>query len=430
MDLTNIQQLVERKKLTQDGADWLRLSLDPFHDYARNFEGFPDLVSSKSKVQLKTSTISVSSPDGNPYSARVWTTPIYSEADFLVDRATGHNGAIDVNSGTSFGQYGLVVTEAWNGTSDPNSDSTGATLKRTGVAGKTSHCSGRLIALGIEVHNTTSPLYRSGLVTCSRYPGERECSTMGVGNTTSAIPYSNSSVHCDLLPPTTSSTALLVPGATQWEAEKGAYMVAHLASETLPVISKEHFFRAFKTDHPHTTITCCTNSSLELTSGFLYPMNNDGFHSFDLPYMIFEGLSAETSLTVTVRAYTEYFPTHMDADFMPFATPSPRTDMMALKLYGATAPNLPMAVPVNMNAAGDYFKMVMRALSQGIKIISPVIAAAFPELAPVAMLAGSAARVYDGYAGNQQNSRNQQKKKKSVGFGKVGGQPVSISRRK
>jgi hypothetical protein len=424
MSIPNIQELVDKKKLTRDGADWLRLCLDPFHDYSQNFEGFPDIISSQSRVQLYTRTSTITSPDGNPFSARVWVTPNFShDLNHFEDVAGASLDTLNIDTATNYGPLGIVVCDSWNGASSPNSSIPGATFVRSAMKAKSDDCPGRLIAFGVEVHNTTSPLYKSGIVTCSRLPHDHAVTCIGVHDSALVSAYSKQMVNVATLPPYTSSNALLVPGATQWEAEKGAYMVAHLAKESLPISGKEYFLRSFTTGSGVGNSTLSSASLVSAGSNFVSSYYSDGEHSFDLPYMIFEGLSAETSLTVTIRSYVEYFPTHVDSAFMPFATPSPRLDVLAMKLYGATAPFLPMAVPVGMNARGEYFKMVMQALSKGTKIVAPMIAAAFPSAAPATAIAAIVADVLDKRYGKKTNG------KKRIGRGTVNGQPSS-SRKK
>ncbi len=423
----NIQQLVDAKKISAQGADWLRTALDPFHDYRMNLEGFPDQISDLSRVQLKTSTISITNPGAAAYSARIWVTPFsQSVKDTFARPNAVSSTAIDLTNNTDGGDFGIVVADAWSAGVDPNADST-ATFSRQAVPASTDGCPGRLIALAVEVHNTTPVLNISGTITCSSLPNRRtqhhchlHATTMSTGTTQTN--YDNVSIH--VLPPTASSQAMLVPGSTQWHAKDGGYFVAKLAQPALPVEKETIGTALLSTTNSVASTKYHSGAGFATLSGQLVavPSTNIREHAFNRPYAILEGLSTETTLQVTIRSYFEYFPSHVDDAFMPFATPSPRLDVAALKVYGATAPYLPMAVPVSMNAKGDYFRLVMKALSQGLRIVGPLLAPISPYAPLIAGAASSAAQILS----NKPAAKKNKKKKNQVGWGTVSGSPGSL----
>jgi hypothetical protein len=414
----NLQQLVSSKKLTTAGADWLRTALDPFHDYARDFEGYPDIVSAKSKVQMATTTISIASPDGNPYSARVWTNPCYgSNATQHFEKITATDDEwIDIDVVSNYGSNLLVVADAWNGASNPDTSAPGATFAR-GAAGYAQYNGpNRIVAMGLEIHNTTPPLYQSGIVTCSRQNNFVRTESRIVDDSTSATPAvpTVQLVQVNKMPPTTASDALVVPGATQWHASKGAYLVAHLAKSELPVEWNTSIIQQYDSG-----LTCATLESTVAHGSMVRPYYDTLRHSFDLPYALLTGLSAESTFQVTVRVFFEYFP--VEASILRYATPSPPFDPKALELYGLVAASLPLAVPVDMNAKGDYFRMVMQAISGALAALAPVTAAIHPSAPVVAQIASEVAKVL---AKKPRRTKPALPPKKKAGFGSVRGQPT------
>jgi hypothetical protein len=111
--------------------------------------------------------------------------------------------------------------------------------------------------------------------------------------------------------------------------------------------------------------------------------------SFNPAVAVFSGLSIQTTLTVTVRSYVEYFPT-VGHPYMPLCAPSPVLDMKALAAYSIAARAAPYAVPADMNPAGEYFRMVLKIL----RAVAPSIAGALGNPG-VGVFLGSLASVGD-----------------------------------
>lgn len=427
--IQNFQELTDRKKITKHGADWLRTALDPFHDYAQDFEGFPDKVSMKSRVQCVTSTHTISTP--NPaapteFQARVWLCPWYSAAGPTAFRAVNSatHGEIDINTAISHGTFsGPVVIEAADNGVDLNSAPIAAGFTRTSIGVKPYPSMGRLIAAGFEVHNTTAAVYQSGTMTCSRGPMTNWQTAVSVVDTTLGTSRSIAPVHVVTLPSSDPTAAISVPGSTQWHASQGTYMVAHMAGDNLDVQPgySQNFVDFTTGDEVRVNSKFVADTAQDAVTGFLFPSYYTK-HGFDMPYALMTGLSAESTLTVTAKLYYETFP-RAGSELVSMATPSPPLDYRALALYGMAAPSLPMAVPVNMNPGGEYFRMVMAAISAALKASAPLLGNIHPAL-PYAASAGSL--VAQGLAlpnrKKKPNNNNKRKpKKKAVGWGRVGG---------
>jgi hypothetical protein len=388
--IRNLQELVSSKAITQSGADWLRTALDPFHDYAKDFEGYPDLVSTKSKVQLTCRSTTITTPTaGGAYSARVWVNNICSNAGGSFNDVRGVTaGGLDIDTTTSCGPNGLLIVESWNGGVNPNVDIPGANFTRSALQAKTSTTAGRLIALGFEVHNTTPVVNMAGTLTASTTPNvDLEWDRVVEDSVLPSDPNSMG-LQQVVMPPTDSATALTVPGAVQWHSEKGAYVVAQLNKPTIPVDAASKRLYLYGDSYTSAVAVDATVG----TNGAIYAVTENQDHSFSRPYVLLTGLSAESTFTVTMRAYIEYFPRPGET-FMPFATASPAYDHYALELYGMVAAELPLAVPVNMNAKGDWFRLVMRAVSMAASAIAPLTAVIHPAAPAIATVAAQVAKI-------------------------------------
>jgi len=429
----NFQKLVSDKVISQHGADWLRLSLDPFNDFSYDVEGFPDQISTQSRVECHISSDSIVAPSTVDWNARVWmnshATSSYSNT-FHPLSTTNFNYDVDVS--TSRGNYSTVVVDSFNVGTNPNTGSIAAgTFARAATGTISASSPGRLLAVGIEIHNVTPELYKSGTITCSRmgnFQGSVKCL---LDDSTSATPAVVGNVEMDLarLPPSTVASAITRPGTTQWEAAKGAYIFTRLAGTELPI---EHLtYRVIG-------YTTGTLSGMEMTS----PVEEDATtarivpkmatmrHGLDRPFIYLTGLSPETVLNVTTRVYVEYFPDYSDTTRLRLSTPSPAYDAEALRLYGQIAPHLPMAVPVSMNAKGDYFSLVMKLLSNVLKTSAPAYSMIHPAGPAIAQMASMvAAKLAEKNSRQQKQEAKPKKKPQKVGYGTLGGTPGDARRK-
>jgi hypothetical protein len=82
-----------------------------------------------------------------------------------------------------------------------------------------------------------------------------------------------------------------------------------------------------------------------------------------------------------------------------------------LALYSAVVAEAPYAVQVDQNAAGDYFRKILKVLGQSLELISPI----FGSYAPLAMGAGGlmkkgASMIRTGEAGPNSAQKNRKGK--------------------
>jgi hypothetical protein len=424
--------------LTKPGGDWLKTALDSFHDNLCNLEGYPDEISTLSRVQLVTKTIQLSAPSGvsGTYNARVWISPIVSKDTLVFASAGAGNGCVEVPLATSDRAFGLINAETWTSAGDPNTISPNtANFKSYCDTGKTFNCPGRVVAMGFEVHDTTAEIYRQGSVTCSTLHNPKTSISCFVTDDTSvgSTKYLlTGPVHGVLLPPVSSADALLYPGTTQWESGKGCYSVARVANSRLESstdVSQTMVLTSNGTEAGIIAASYDSNGTAMSTDiSITKAPIPSSIHDFSCPYALFEGLNASASLMVTFRCYFEYFPTYVNVDLVNFATPSPPLDVNALRLYGIVAPRLPLAVEVSKNSVGQFFKDVLKLVSGAVPVLSPFLAAIHPAAPAIAggigTIAGMASDMIR--VPTQTPRKVSQKKPKRVGYGTTRGAPSSI----
>jgi len=241
---------------------------------------------------------------------------------------------------------------------------------------------GRLIAVAYEVHNTTSVIEKQGSIVTAMVPSARDDKTVVnyVDSMAASAGNAVEAVSSNWLPtlPSKSDQVRAIPTSSQWDAAQGVYAIPRLNREHIPI----------------TVGRCNTSVSTSLTSAVTGPyvimhsepsvdyteltyktfaMLSPSVSSFSPMVSYFTGLSNSSTLTVTLRAVVEYFPGPY-SDLLLNATPSSTYDPCVLQAYNETSRAAPYAVPVDMNAGGKYFKMVLSAASQAAPVVAGLLA--------------------------------------------------------
>jgi len=276
---------------------------------------------------------------------------------------------------------------------------------------------GRLIGLGFELNNTTAPLHKQGTAMVWRTPQQQDedgtyfnyldisvRDAAGTGTTTvhTYTPFSGRQCHWF---PQNASHASLLSGTRIWEAEKGAYVVVPFISSNNPVKAPE--FKQPLVVDSFGTANGMNDGSVHNQIVLAQPIStsDDGLsvvgvtkanrwtpqHSSGCALM---GLSQESTITVTVNAYYEYFPNSSDTALVTLAKPSACYDPVALAMYSEALSSMPVGVEASMNGFGDWFAGVVSEFA-------PLVGTALtPVLGPLAAaggaLAGNVAKSYLG----------------------------------
>jgi len=225
---------------------------------------------------------------------------------------------------------------------------------------------GRLIAVAVEIHNTTAEINRQGSLTVGMLPP----SSADVQSITpidgAGVPYYDKDFQADSTTyfPGVVGDLKSVPQSATWEARKGVYMIPRLSKAdivpTTPTPNRGTICR-WRDGTATSGAAITVPQFVEATLNMPY---YQGFNpsSFSPMCAFLSGLSNATTLTVTFRCLVEYFPT-VSSEMISLTSPSASYDPKAMAAYSAICESAPCAVPVSMNAGGDYFRAILSTVS-------------------------------------------------------------------
>lgn len=412
-----LDKMVANNGLSQDGANFIRKSLDPFHDFEVPLSGYPDADTSKVVIQEVTKTIVRSKPSsisGN------WDCHIASLPELLWSDTSGADLFVTslsdtgINSNVGLAQPAVlqigpvVISAVPSGASTfPDTAAPVDPLQEITAFNFNEYFDGqkRLIGMAFEVHNTTSELHRQGSVVTYRMPNVADV-MQGVYTVDAMSPYETDCLEYDSrLPPNSLSKAMLYAGARQWKAADGCYSVSVFDADRNKLTGSIHSSRTF-TQGDLPTIAgsfraAITKFRIDPTVKSFKPT---AFHTNGA---YFFGLSAETTLAITVKLIFESCPTQENAQLVVLAQPSPDYDPIAIEIYKKVSAKLPSAVPVGMNASGDFWDTVLNIIGKAAPILASVIPGIGALAAPFGAMAGT---VISGFQAKR-NARHAEEKK-------------------
>lgn len=392
-----INSMIARKQLTPDGADWLTLRMDPYHDFQRPVAGYPDADSYDTVVSARNYEFNVSAPAGSAgnWDAHIFTLPFDS---------------VDLTSGSSVNAQYTATAATYNlGLVNVAKDDAGCPLFVTAdpVVSANFECTridtfsgieagmSRIIGMGIEIIDTTAAMYKQGALTAYSMPTSKSCtSEMGYVNSAATGQYV-ASYDVIPAPPSTPAEAVLYRSTVQWEASKGAYMtVGQQGIENCFATSS----RSLLLVTPDTTLSgtdvALATPIQPLTALQAPPLITAGVSGSTCKRVnvtqngiFLTGLANSGTFKVRTRVYLERAPQRGDSDLIPLATPSAAYDYKALALYSILKNELPICVPVDFNAKGDWWRWIVRTVGKLAPIIGTVAA---PFVGPEAILIGDA----------------------------------------
>lgn len=383
--------------LTQGGADWLTLRLDPYHDFNRPIAGYPDADAMDTVVSINNYELNVSQPAalGANWDAHIFTMPFNS--------ATVNNGTFSalsnfVESATDY-SCGLVsvAKDAAGGPLFPTVDPVAsANFSITQVAGFSEVGVGvsRVIGFGVEIIDTTAELYKQGSLTAYQMP---VCSLESTqyGSLNAATTEQTCGQHNMLLsPPSTVTEAVLYRSAVQWEAKEGAYLSIGQDGVENPFRMNTYEGVAITPSGYVTPGQALSSKNAICTAAQVPPLVSTSkpagsYKTINCTQsgVFLSGLDSHATFKVRVRVYVERAPTRSETSLIPLATPSAEYDPVALALYSKIVSSMPIAVPVGFNAHGDWWRMIVNAIKYVLPVAGTVLS---PILGPEAGMIGSA----------------------------------------
>lgn len=410
MRKNTIESLRDRGALTRDGAEWLTAALDPFHDFEHPLAGYPDATVSQTVMSVYSYDLAVAKPAHvvGTWDAHIFTLPTASQNDFsLATLDAAWQVAQTANPATDWRASTLNVYSVGAGEKlipDVTPQQYGGGILPPLGSEDLSMGVSRVVAMGFEVHNTTSDLYKQGAVTTYRMPINNGDFTMCLEKRPMV---SKNLVHGQMFaqPPRTLADALRLKGSRTWEAKDGVYATCMQSSVVNPLtqLTPNTVALVAATDPGVADSAWVSEQGAVLGDMLLYVPNPTKTMPFDITGAMFTGLSAETTLNVKLRVYVERAPGWNSPNLAPLASPSAGYDVKALELYAQIINCLPPAVKVDENAFGDWWRSVLSVANHVVGPITDIVS----TFVPGARLVGNAAQKVLGQFNTKQNISTQ-----------------------
>jgi len=372
------QQISSR--MSKDGQDWLVSAVDPYHDFERSIEGAPDHLVSKSFTRRfnQALTVGANADDDNIYIdffgfhgvAGNWCPWGVDHVPDAIDAGIPVHPIHIYRSANASATIGSII---------------GATATTLGGFDTTQSpdVPSRIVSMGLEITDVTPSLYRKGTIYCTHVNGEVEdCNYQVSINDTLFFTAPNFTKPC--LPSTTEQIAQL-PGAYVGKLADGIYTQARLCEFQPPrrqrtthatggMVGSQNKSQVIMYAQPTAPRTSAwqptVDPSLPLQVSNVIGRTaapDSGFQPFRI---VCAGMAAETTLQVTVKITVEYFPVPTHLFECGLATFSPAYDPLAIAAYHAIISQLPYAVPVGFNSAGEFWRMAQAAARRVASVVA------------------------------------------------------------
>lgn len=387
---------------TLEGAQWLEQSLDPFHDRELPHVGMPDSEKGLSVIKTITKRFSVGNGNtgGNTWDAQLMIcrelqsasgfassvqpnfpdetltnqpAPFIDVSGATLGRDGGgvtvHTGAsaADLRMGLSYGAFYAVVPFG-----NVLSNSAQPMITKNGY---------RVVGGGVEIHDTTPELYRSGFITISDLPNQNDSiDCVAIGVSPSAAPYDEGVdvVYDERVEPNmfaNLAAAQNQPNTVEWRMSEGAYIPFRLDVDKGVHYAKHEGFVYWNSSDVDGKCFVAADSKFDGGWGtratWSLPSNIQPLTAY------LTGLDPHVTFDVIVKWIIEEFPNPGDGSLMPLSRPSIAQDNEALQAYKRIVSELPLGVPVSENGFGDFFRGVLRVAKS---IASPIYEAVKPAL--------------------------------------------------
>lgn len=385
-----IQKLVGNNTITTEGKEWLTLALDPFHDYDHQVSGYPDADTDATVVTNYQFGVDVSRPAGLAadalWDAHIFTLPILRQAaatpEFLNVNGDGRSLSIVGQSTGSLNMVNVYKTASGNPLfpQDIAASANMAGYPVTSPSNTYPYMTQRLIGAGIEIVDTTAVIYKQGALVC--YKQAQEPALVSVNHDGSVSDFV-STMYRVKAPPNTVAQALLLTGSRQWDAKMGCYSVLTQSKVENPMQTVGNLgvfvvSPAVINSSGFGTVPSVTTGGQVYENCAIVPFNTSG--------IILTGLNYNATFRLKIRLYFEVAPSFVESALTPLATPSAPYDPAVLEAYSKVLSSLPVGVMARDNAMGDWWRSILRALSE---VALPVSMALTPIFGPNAPLVGS-----------------------------------------
>lgn len=379
--------------LTERGKDYIRLVTDPYHDYNVRSTGVPTLNAGSTylrNVRLRSSLVVPPLVEGvAAWELHVMVTPVYCQqgAAVLYTKFGGLGTLVSpyivtnetATIGTPISQMSHICY-AWVPIGSALGLLDAKTIFQALPIGSPTWGNYRIVSSGFEVHNSTPELYRSGTVTTWRANNTMELTNLRI--TAGANKFALARTYTGI--PANLALANQFPTSRTWDAAAGCYVVATPDFNDLAFKSYDEGCVVIRTGAV-TNVGGVGRGSL-IVGGLL---DADGdvysavvYRSGIVPCgAIFSSIAPESTFTLDCRVVVEVSP-DLTSNDLSIASQPTAADPVAIELAALAMAQLPSGVPASFNAAGDWFRMVLKAIGT----VAPLVAGLVPHPAAKAAL--------------------------------------------
>ncbi len=398
-----LDKLETQNVVSQDGSDWVKMALDPFHDFNLKLAGLPDKSGGESVVRFFKQKVTIVRPSSlaatDKWDCHIFTLPIFDPLSLCSRDVSSLNWVGDAGAGDINAAFGLLNIVSGPADGEWFSSTSGATggFKATAALQQISpslnlsrRSLARVISCGFEVHNDTPSLYKGGSVTSYKCPqGDYDLQIFrspSASDAATGYPFTCSGPWRMLRrPPDNVNQAMQMPSSVTYEAAKGVYVVNDIDLERSTYAQPSNMPLILAGRDGNISNVLSTHKELVTTYNSHQPAVPTDYWGQSVQYIgmgppalvgdpcyrltgmhtsgsYFNGLTPETILTLELHVAIESLPIN-DQSELALASPAACYDPFALQLYDKTIRDLKAAVPVSMNAKGDWWKMVGNTLA-------------------------------------------------------------------
>lgn len=360
-------------------SDTLSLITDPYHDYNLRASGFPDGKPLISAVQRFAGRYDVACPftlaASETWDFHIFTTPLHSVSRMYPGTTDALYCRLYASTASSAQDIGPINVLYRKYTAAGVVNDT--VLIALPAISTDIDSQRRTVSFGFELHNTTAELYKSGSLSIYRQPVLAAPTNMTL-KTTGTVELSEWSGFMIAQVPYTIADVQLLPNSRTWEAKDGAYCVC-LPNYNNPFSSLFNQNLVVKAGIQSDSVLF----QRRLIDGYFAPLPTysplAGAGVMSSKYK-----DANQTFVLDFRQILESIPASTNTSLLSFSTTAPQADLAFLKIYKRMFNNIPPGVPVHFNAAGDWFRAIIKV----VKDVLPMVASSLPgSFKPIAVAA-------------------------------------------
>lgn len=432
----NDTRIVERlvDTLPEGYSNFLKVSLDPYHDRTIRFEGAPTSRNSSSVCLVFNQEMTIAADDFPGITEPTWDAhftmyPFINTVncqladeyknlilpDITSNVVMRPMNVFAVNSGvpTYCGQTGQDLGLNQKGfdlsslasyiTGEPANDGPGRRMLR-------------IVGESFEVIDESPEIYQQGAVTCYRYPMDVTPQNMMIEGaqpanatwTITGLPsvpaiQLRQFLNCHSLkpPPVNTASAVLIPGSETWRAREGAYVVGTQYESEVPFRTLDstpvNFVGYSPQTQPNVSPTGyysiidaqCTSQTYQggfVVGGAAAPetLLQNAVFPFNMSGAYFTGLSAQYAvLRLRYRTYVEILTDPADNVLSPLSSPTLPYSQSLVEFCMQVIAKEPAGVPQTWNPAGEKWKKILHTIGEVADTLGPALSSISPELSLV-----------------------------------------------